>query len=259
MNPFFHTDFSISDSLKTVRKSVLIYETIINRRSLRAEIVNSYLSNSYTSLDDAFTAIYTAKASEYVCPAGGTFSWESTGTDTGQIKCSDHDGTGAGGSGGGSGGGTSGGGGTPGETPGGGSGSSETYLDTGLPISFDTWPTEAQYDALPNTWSTLSIAASGIFRYGDDYYVIPATINNVTREHANAGPTGLPSTNYYIRLNKETPIIQESNFTSGDNHVYGHVRGDMLFYKGLYYVKLNTGGASPPNVNASEWYLIPGQ
>ena len=29
MNPFFHTDFNISDSLKTVRKSVLIYETII--------------------------------------------------------------------------------------------------------------------------------------------------------------------------------------------------------------------------------------
>ena len=29
MNPFFVTDFSISDSLKTVRKSVLIYEAII--------------------------------------------------------------------------------------------------------------------------------------------------------------------------------------------------------------------------------------
>ena len=29
MNPFFGIDFSISDSLKTVRKSVLIYETII--------------------------------------------------------------------------------------------------------------------------------------------------------------------------------------------------------------------------------------
>jgi len=29
MNPFFVTDFSISDSLKTVQKSVLIYETII--------------------------------------------------------------------------------------------------------------------------------------------------------------------------------------------------------------------------------------
>ena len=32
MNPLFHTDFSISDSLKSVRKSVLIYETIILQR-----------------------------------------------------------------------------------------------------------------------------------------------------------------------------------------------------------------------------------
>ena len=29
MNPFCHTGLSISDSLKSVRKSVLIYETII--------------------------------------------------------------------------------------------------------------------------------------------------------------------------------------------------------------------------------------
>ena len=31
MNPLFHTEFSISDSLKNVRKSILIYETIILR------------------------------------------------------------------------------------------------------------------------------------------------------------------------------------------------------------------------------------
>lgn len=31
MDPFFHTGLSISDSLKTVRKSVLIYETIIEQ------------------------------------------------------------------------------------------------------------------------------------------------------------------------------------------------------------------------------------
>ena len=39
MNPFFVTDFSISDSLKTVRKSVLIYETIIQgiTEQLKAE------------------------------------------------------------------------------------------------------------------------------------------------------------------------------------------------------------------------------
>ena len=37
MNPFFVTDFSISDSLKTVRKSVLIYETIIFTYALNQE------------------------------------------------------------------------------------------------------------------------------------------------------------------------------------------------------------------------------
>ena len=38
MNPFFHTDFSISDSLKSVWESVLIYETIIELR--RAHTAN---------------------------------------------------------------------------------------------------------------------------------------------------------------------------------------------------------------------------
>ena len=35
MNPFSHTGLSISDSLKYVRKSVLIYETIIYDRVVR--------------------------------------------------------------------------------------------------------------------------------------------------------------------------------------------------------------------------------
>ena len=35
MNPLFRIDFSISDSLKIVRKSVLIYETIISFRICR--------------------------------------------------------------------------------------------------------------------------------------------------------------------------------------------------------------------------------
>ena len=38
MDPFFHTGLSISDSLKTVRKSVLIYETIIELLSFREKI-----------------------------------------------------------------------------------------------------------------------------------------------------------------------------------------------------------------------------
>ena len=38
MNPHFHTDFSISDSLIFVRKSVLIYETIILKASTWREL-----------------------------------------------------------------------------------------------------------------------------------------------------------------------------------------------------------------------------
>ena len=37
MNPLFHTGFSISDSLKSVLKSVLIYETIIVGISHRSD------------------------------------------------------------------------------------------------------------------------------------------------------------------------------------------------------------------------------
>ena len=40
MNPLFRIDFSISDSLKIVRKSVLIYETIIRRRRNTANELN---------------------------------------------------------------------------------------------------------------------------------------------------------------------------------------------------------------------------
>ena len=47
MNPHFHTDFSISDSLIFVRKSVLIYETIIDRafgipKNMNEEILIDY-------------------------------------------------------------------------------------------------------------------------------------------------------------------------------------------------------------------------
>lgn len=48
MNPLFHTEFSISDSLKNVRKSVLIYETIIkchpSKRIFPEEVVLYELS-----------------------------------------------------------------------------------------------------------------------------------------------------------------------------------------------------------------------
>ena len=49
MNPFFVTDFSISDSLKTVRKSVLIYETIIRKTYYFKDIKSIGTSQSGTA------------------------------------------------------------------------------------------------------------------------------------------------------------------------------------------------------------------
>ncbi|HIW58992.1 MAG TPA: hypothetical protein H9880_03700, partial [Candidatus Anaerobutyricum avicola] len=40
MNPLFRIDFSISDSLKIVRKSVLIYETIILAAAFLEEFID---------------------------------------------------------------------------------------------------------------------------------------------------------------------------------------------------------------------------
>ena len=42
MNPLFRIDFSISDSLKIVRKSVLIYETIIQFRKVCSDMPSSF-------------------------------------------------------------------------------------------------------------------------------------------------------------------------------------------------------------------------
>ena len=44
MNPLFHTEFSISDSLKNVRKSVLIYETIIEQEILNLDDIDIFQS-----------------------------------------------------------------------------------------------------------------------------------------------------------------------------------------------------------------------
>ena len=43
MNPLFRIDFSISDSLKIVRKSVLIYETIIMSRYMNYFWLRSFV------------------------------------------------------------------------------------------------------------------------------------------------------------------------------------------------------------------------
>ena len=54
MNPLFRIDFSISDSLKIVRKSVLIYETIITKHinDKMDEYAEEFYSNKKQKDDD---------------------------------------------------------------------------------------------------------------------------------------------------------------------------------------------------------------
>ena len=67
MNPFFVTDFSISDSLKTVRKSVLIYETIIE---ILLEITEAHYSKSElsTNKDHPNDVVHVFKIQEDLMP-----------------------------------------------------------------------------------------------------------------------------------------------------------------------------------------------
>ena len=57
MNPHFHTDFSISDSLIFVRKSVLIYETII-LTAMNQEVIENLESIADGYLDVIVTMNY---------------------------------------------------------------------------------------------------------------------------------------------------------------------------------------------------------
>ena len=86
MNPLFHTDLSISDSLKNVRKSVLIYETIIlcyavNRQDVLDMIADGKETIIGSSMFPAFEKYYmpeladkysqdTAKAKELLAEVG---------------------------------------------------------------------------------------------------------------------------------------------------------------------------------------------
>lgn len=60
---------------------------LANRRSLQSEVIAGYVSGQYASCDAAFAAL--CDKDNYVCPDGGTFSWDSGG-EYGAVKCSEH-------------------------------------------------------------------------------------------------------------------------------------------------------------------------
>ena len=57
MNPLFRIDFSISDSLKIVRKSVLIYETIIQRDRTAREAMYALINSDKNKIENVFSKL----------------------------------------------------------------------------------------------------------------------------------------------------------------------------------------------------------
>lgn len=77
-----------SASLERTKSSVCA----ANRRSLYSVSIYSAVMGEYDSPEEAFQAIYTEDPdNDYVCPSGGSYTWESVTQDTGRILCSYHE------------------------------------------------------------------------------------------------------------------------------------------------------------------------
>ena len=83
MNPLFHTEFSISDSLKNVRKSVLIYETIIEDTGWYFYTTDGYLASGWQRVGNVW--YYFDPSTKIMCTNrwkkinGNWYSFESSG------------------------------------------------------------------------------------------------------------------------------------------------------------------------------------
>lgn len=209
---------------------------LANRRSLYSEVANGYLGGDYSSLSGAFNELYTKGGSknvnEYVCPAGGTFTWQDNGDGTGKIICSYHD-KGQSGGGGGSGG-----------------SSGDTVPGTDIPVSSSYWPKQSEYE---NSYDTKTVSAGGIFKYTDGSYYVVNTSVALTKGQAASGPGGTVYGWYATQKITGRVVTFNSNEQKSDL-----ARGDVCKEKGKYYVYIDGGSwAYSPSVNPNQWYALP--
>ena len=200
-----------------------------NRRALKAEMTNDYLSEEYNSMPEAFNSIYAAKKTEYACPKEGTYTWEGVGDEAGTVKCSVHNG------------GSSGGSGDDNKLPG-----------TDVPVVETYWPNETMYGDDPK--QVLRVDAGGIFKFKDAYYVIMGPLTTITKTVAISGPDSCGAGDkYYIA--KITGKVTEGK--KDDFRLDGVVKGDIYHATdGNYYVFREGWNEVPPGYTAS-WYKLP--
>lgn len=222
---------------------------LANRRSLFAVISADYILGEYPSQEAAFHGLYDAKPEDYPCSSGGIYSWSSAESGGGHILCSVHDDSiGGGGDGGGNP--------TAPTVPTVPTVPAEpdrpTFGGTDLPVNNSYWPTPDQF---PESWSSISITAGGVFQHTDGQYYVVNQTTSVTKSQAASGPGGdLYSWYATQRLTGRTVVYAGELEQKSDLQ-----RGDLCKVGNDYYVYIDGGSwAYGPTVNPASLYKIPG-
>ncbi|MGF6375271.1 prepilin-type N-terminal cleavage/methylation domain-containing protein [Clostridiales Family XIII bacterium PM5-7] len=208
-----------------------------NRRALRGEMITEYIAGVYGDLDSAFTALYAAHEDEYVCPNKGTFTWNSTGAETGSVKCSHHDGDGSGDPQ------------DPDPDPDDTPKVVGTIPGTDIPFVENYWPKPSDWDNL-NNWDLITVSPKGVFQYDDGNFYIVVMTDNLGKNSSAKGPGGF-TTWLTVKLTSKVITYQ------GNEHYDDLIRGDLCRHNGKYYVYIDNGGwVFSPTREPNRWYAL---
>lgn len=110
----------------------------------------------------------------------------------------------------------------------------EFFPGTNIPIVTDAWP---DVNDFTDEYEKKTLSPSGIFRYGGEYYVVCREYKGLTKGLAEQGPGG-DLYNWYCTEKLTGTIVEVEDNT---NSLHPVKRGDIIKYKGEYYV-FNDGG-----------------
>lgn len=121
------------------------------------------------------------------------------------------------------------------------SGSTSGSIETGkflpgtnVPIVTDVWP---DADDFADEYEQKTLSPSGVFEYDGEYYVVCREYDSLTKTLAEQGPGGDLYNWFFVE--KLTGVIVEVEDDA--NSIHPVKRGDIMKYKGEYYV-FNDGG-----------------
>lgn len=122
---------------------------------------------------------------------------------------------------------------------------------TDLKIYDNYWPQPEDFEY---SWSTVPVAAGGVFEYEGEFYVLTEDIM-LTLNQAESGPGG-DAYNWYSTQKLTGNVLE---FPEGTTQISGVQRGDIVKIGDQEYVIFDDGGewAYDPDYEGNQWYVIP--